>query len=49
MSDTGATMIDAPAHALVRGAYRHFLRIPTRWMDNDSYAHVNNTVYYAYI
>ncbi len=31
-----------------RDAYRLFLRVPTRWMDNDSYAHVNNVVYYAY-
>jgi acyl-CoA thioester hydrolase len=37
-------MDDAP----LRAAYRRFLRIPTRWMDNDSYAHVNNVVYYAY-
>lgn len=31
-----------------RGAYRHFLSIPTRWMDNDTYGHVNNVVYYSY-
>jgi acyl-CoA thioester hydrolase len=31
-----------------RTDYRHFLRIPTRWMDNDSYGHVNNVVYYSY-
>jgi len=31
-----------------RGDYRHFLAIPTRWMDNDIYGHVNNVVYYAY-
>jgi acyl-CoA thioester hydrolase len=31
-----------------RAQYRHFLRIPTRWMDNDVYGHVNNAVYYAY-
>ena len=23
-----------------RAAYRHFLAIPTRWMDDDSYGHV---------
>ena len=28
-----------------RGEYRHFLRIPTRWMDNDIYGHVNNVRY----
>ena len=31
-----------------RTAYRHFLAIPTRWMDNDVYRHVNNVVYYSY-
>jgi acyl-CoA thioester hydrolase len=31
-----------------RAAYRHFLAIPTRWMDNDTYGHVNNVVYYSY-
>jgi len=31
-----------------RGRYRHFLEIPTRWMDNDVYGHVNNVVYYSY-
>ena len=31
-----------------RVAYRHFLPVATRWMDNDAYGHVNNVVYYAY-
>jgi acyl-CoA thioester hydrolase len=31
-----------------RSDYRHFLAIPTRWMDNDVYGHVNNVVYYSY-
>ena len=31
-----------------RSAYPHFLAIPTRWMDNDVYGHVNNVVYYSY-
>jgi len=31
-----------------RDAYRHFQAIPTRWMDNDVYGHVNNVVYYSY-
>lgn len=31
-----------------RADYRHFLTIPTRWMDNDVYGHVNNVVYYSY-
>jgi acyl-CoA thioester hydrolase len=32
----------------LRSAYRHFHVIPTRWMDNDVYGHVNNVVYYSY-
>ncbi|MCA3245337.1 MAG: acyl-CoA thioesterase [Azospirillum sp.] len=32
----------------IRADYRHFLAIPTRWMDNDLYGHVNNVVYYSY-
>lgn len=32
----------------VREDYKHFLVIPTRWMDNDVYSHVNNVVYYSY-
>jgi acyl-CoA thioester hydrolase len=31
-----------------RAAYRHFLSIPTRWMDNDVYRHINNVVYYSF-
>ncbi len=29
--------------------FKHFLTIPTRWMDNDIYGHVNNVIYYSYI
>jgi acyl-CoA thioester hydrolase len=36
------------AAPLPRAAYRHFVAIPTRWLDNDSYGHVNNVTYYAY-
>jgi acyl-CoA thioester hydrolase len=36
---------DAPA---TRQRFRHFTVIPTRWMDNDIYGHVNNVTYYAY-
>jgi acyl-CoA thioester hydrolase len=32
----------------MRSAYPHFQSIPTRWMDNDVYGHVNNVVYYSY-
>jgi acyl-CoA thioester hydrolase len=34
--------------AETRADYRHWLQIPTRWMDNDVYGHVNNVVYYSY-
>lgn len=30
----------------VRGDYRAFTQISTRWSDNDIYGHVNNSVYY---
>jgi len=40
---------DAPRpQPLARSAFRHFLAITTRWMDNDVYGHVNNVVYYSY-
>jgi acyl-CoA thioester hydrolase len=31
-----------------RSAYRHFRAVPTRWMDNDVYGHVNNVQYYSF-
>jgi acyl-CoA thioester hydrolase len=31
-----------------RNSFPHFQAIPTRWMDNDVYGHVNNVVYYSY-
>ena len=34
--------------AFDRDGFRHFLAIPTRWMDNDLYGHVNNVTYYSY-
>jgi acyl-CoA thioester hydrolase len=37
-----------PEPTETRAAYKHFLRIPTRWKDNDVYRHVNNTEYYSY-
>jgi acyl-CoA thioester hydrolase len=30
-----------------RDAYRAFRTIPTRWMDNDIYGHMNNVVHYS--
>lgn len=42
-------MSDATREAVNRRAsYRFFLSIPTRWMDNDTYGHVNNVVYLSY-
>ena len=31
-----------------RRAFRRFSDVPTRWMDNDVYGHVNNVVYYSW-
>ncbi len=32
----------------MKAGYGFVLPIPTRWMDNDVYGHVNNVVYYSY-
>lgn len=34
--------------AAKRSDYLAFRQIPTRWMDNDSYGHVNNVEYYSF-
>ena len=44
-SEEKAVRREAPE---VRDCYPHFLKVPTRWMDNDVYGHVNNVVYYSY-
>jgi acyl-CoA thioester hydrolase len=44
-SGEAARRVQAP---LPRSAYRHFVAIPTRWLDNDTYGHVNNVTYYSY-
>jgi acyl-CoA thioester hydrolase len=31
-----------------RSAFPHLLALATRWMDNDSYGHVNNVNYYSF-
>lgn len=31
-----------------RSAFPHMVALPTRWMDNDSYGHVNNVNYYSF-
>ena len=35
-------------HAQTRSAFRAWRKIPTRWIDNDAYGHVNNVVYYSW-
>lgn len=37
-----------PSSTQQRSDYKSFLAIPTRWMDNDIYGHVNNVHYYSY-
>lgn len=34
--------------SIQRADYPYFREIPTRWLDNDVYGHVNNVVYYSY-
>ena len=36
----------SPPHR--RGDFRVIRSIPTRWMDNDHYGHVNNVAYYSF-
>ena len=43
-----ATRLMTLADNETRDCFRHFLTIPTRWMDNDVYGHVNNVTYYSY-
>ena len=33
---------------VLREQYKYIQTIPTRWMDNDIYGHVNNVTYYSY-
>jgi acyl-CoA thioester hydrolase len=44
----GAHMMTSSEKDATRNSYRHFMSIPTRWMDNDVYGHVNNVIYYSY-
>jgi len=39
-------MTDIPHHR--RADYKAIRAVPTRWMDNDHYGHVNNVTYYSY-
>jgi acyl-CoA thioester hydrolase len=40
-----AAAADRP-QPLPRAAYRRFVPLTTRWLDNDVYGHLNNVVYY---
>lgn len=33
----------------IRADFPHFATYPTRWRDNDVYAHMNNAVFYEYV
>jgi acyl-CoA thioester hydrolase len=44
-ADRAELRSDSPS---TRARYRYFVSVPTRWMDNDVYGHVNNVVYYAF-
>ena len=41
-----AAALDRP-QPLPRSAYRRFVPLTTRWLDNDAYGHINNVIYYA--
>ncbi len=43
----GKKVSDRPIR-LPRAAFRAYRSIPTRWMDNDVFCHVNNVVYYSW-
>ena len=44
----GATSPGIGTALPMRGDFRVFRAMGTRWMDNDVYGHVNNVVYYSY-
>jgi len=41
-------MVSEKPKPRARSAYHHMVDVPTRWMDNDIYGHVNNVHYYSY-
>ena len=41
-----AAALDRPL-PLPRAAYRRFVPLATRWLDNDRYGHLNDVVYYS--
>ena len=40
-------MSDTRPSPETRDAYRCFIPLDTRWMDNDLYGHLNNVIYYS--
>ncbi|MDF1483827.1 thioesterase family protein [Ramlibacter sp. H39-3-26] len=48
MSDDETPSAAARPRPVPRSGFRVFRAIPTRWMDNDVYGHVNNVVYYSW-
>jgi len=42
-----AALPDARPAPWPRSAYRRFVPMSTRWLDNDAYGHLNNVVYYS--
>ena len=49
MRSRSSSELDQDGARETRDRFPHFLAVPTRWMDNDIYGHVNNVVYYAYV
>lgn len=47
MSPSKTDPAPRPIEAETRERFAHLLALPTRWMDNDTYGHINNVVYYA--
>jgi len=41
-------MVSKSVQKRARSVYPHMVDIPTRWMDNDIYGHVNNVNYYSF-
>jgi acyl-CoA thioester hydrolase len=46
LASNEAAALDRPL-PLPRAAYRRFVPLTTRWLDNDVYGHLNNVVYYG--
>ncbi len=36
-------------HPPKKNIYKYFIKIETRWNDNDSYGHINNAIYYEFM